>query len=365
MKNNLKYLSLLLCIVIGFTSCDKEDNDYQDKIIDLGGYATLSDNTITVFDTNADLDIKLYNGEGVTPESVELFLDGSSIGTATVNGDMATFNSSMLGDVFDESGSYSLTIKTTYSSGDYSEDTFSLYVDPALSASEDNPTETTMDSLSTRVLEYEVSTFAAAVDDVTLMIKKNSDGTYMNSGISDLATDEGAVTISETNYQDLDLKVNDTLYYKFTATSGSQTDSSESYIAINPKDFQDSYSVTLSNDASMSQLNLATGEILADDSTDGEIKFMSPSGFEVANGADLSFIEVESDFYASADVLSAADMYAMGTPVTSVDSASMGDVYIYKVTRDGEDYYGIMKIGDVNVVNGDTVSIEIDYMEGQ
>jgi len=56
-----------------------------------------------------------------------------------------------------------------------------------------------MDSIYSRTLDYEVSTFSANVDAVTLELKKNSDGTYSSSNV-DLATEGGSVKISETNY---------------------------------------------------------------------------------------------------------------------------------------------------------------------
>ena len=379
MNKYIKYMSLCLVLATGLSSCETEDDDIRDQPREIGGYASLADRSISRFDRNEDLSINFFTAEGVTVESVEILQGGEVIGDATVSGETATFNSSILGDfsfpdddnVAHETGSYPIRIRTTYSNGNVSEDPFTISVGKVVHLG-DNPDETTTDSLSTRVLEYEFSTFSADIDDVTLMLKKNEDGTYMDSGV-ELSSEEGEVMISETNYEDLDLAVNDTLYYMFSATSGTLTDAVESYIAIVPKAFTNTQSATLSNDSSMNELDLATGDILAEGSAEGEIRFMDPMGFEVINDANIDFVQVDSDFWSTADVLSAQAAYEAGTPVTSATDLENGDVFVYRVTRDVEDedenveevtYYGVFRIGNVTVVDGTAVSYDIEYAEG-
>lgn len=226
-----KYLNLSWCLllVLGFASCDSDD-DVRDQPRNIGGYAYPTDRHITVFDTNADLNIDLFTAEGVTAQSVEILQDGAVIGTGTISGETASFNSSIFGAI-EASDSFSLRVRTTYSNGEVSEDPFSVSVDHAIELG-DNVTETTLDSLSMRTLDYSVSTFSATVDAVNLMLKKNSAGTYADSGVTGLPTDEGSVKVSDTNYATLLLTPGDTLYYQFTATSGSLSDSASSYIAI-------------------------------------------------------------------------------------------------------------------------------------
>lgn len=380
MKTYFKHISFCLVLALGFASCESDDG-YREDPTDLEGYAYLSNRSISRFDRNADLSIKLQTAEGVTAETVEILQDGEVIGTATVSGETASFNSSILGEftfmdadsVVQETGSFPIRIRTTYSNGNVSEDPFSVAVKKVISLDSDNPTTTTMDSLASVNLIYDVFTFSATVDEVSLMLKKNSDGTYIPGGV-ELSTEEDTVVLSETNYKDLDLQVNDTLYYKFTATSGTLTDEVVSTVAITPKAFTNSNSVTLSDDTGMNEVNLATGEVFAEGSEEGEIRFLAPTGFKVINDADISFVMADEDFYADADVLSAAAEFALGTPVTSVTDLESGDVLVYKVTREVEDedgevetltYYGVMKIGNVTVVNGEAVSFEIDYAEGR
>ncbi|MGB7843853.1 MAG: hypothetical protein WBL21_13740 [Salinimicrobium sp.] len=225
-----KYLNLSWCLllVLGFSSCDTDDDGMRDEPTDIGGYAYPSQRSITFFDVNEDLNINFFTAEGVTAQTVEILEDGTVIGTGTVSGETGSFNTSILGDL--EPGSYPLRIRTTYSNGNVSEDPFTVSVGHPVNLGEDNPMEVTMDELSSVELEYEVSTFGAAIDEVLLMLKKNDAGTYMDSGVT--LEESGTVELSETNYQDLNLAVNDTLYYKFTAESGSLMDEAESYIVI-------------------------------------------------------------------------------------------------------------------------------------
>lgn len=231
-----KYLNLSCCLLLalGFVSCNIDDEITIEQRGDIGGYAYLMDNSVSVFDTNEDLTIKIFNAEGVTAQSVDILQDGEVIGSGTVSGETATFNTSILGAL--ETGSYPVRIRTTYSNGKTSEDAFTVSVDHAIFLGE-NPTEATMDSISSVELSYEVSTFGANVDDVTLSVKEGSESSYQATGL-DLPTSEGTVEISEIDLAGLgiNLAVNDTLYYQFTATSGALSDSAESHVAIVPKD---------------------------------------------------------------------------------------------------------------------------------
>ncbi|CAL67802.1 hypothetical protein [Christiangramia forsetii] len=378
MKKYLKLASLSVLIAVGLTSCEADDDGYRDDPTEIGGYATLSDRSISRFDRNSDLNINFFATEAVSVESVEIIQGGSVVGNATVSGETATFNTSILGDftfpdddgVDQQTGSYPIRIRTTYSNGEVSEDPFTVGVEKVISLG-DNATETTMDSLSAVTLNYEVSTFSANVDDVMLELKRNSDGTFIDSDV-DVATDGGSVMLSETNFADLNLGVNDTLFYKLTATSGNLTDITSGQVAITPKAFTNSNSVTLSDDLTMNQLDLATGAISGDGEDNGaDIRFLDPTGFEVIDGSDVSFVKLDEDF--DADVLTARAAYEDGDTITSATDLENGDIFVYKDTRDVEDedgnietqnFYGIFRIGSVSVVDGNAVSFDIDYSDG-
>lgn len=358
-----KYLNLSWCLllVLGLASCDTEDDYLETK--NIGGYATLSDRSITVFDINEDLTIDFFTAEGVTPQSVEILQGGEVIGSGTVSGETATFNTSVFGNL--EPGSYPIRIRTTYSNGNVSEDSFSVSVGNAIALG-DNPAETNMDDLASVELSYEVSTFGANVDDVMLEVKEGSEGTYQNTTL-DLSTEGADVPLSSIDFDALgiDLQVEDTLFYRFTATSGSLTDSASSSLAITPKAFTTSGSGTLSSDAELSDLEF-------------DLQYLDPTGFQVVSGSDLDFVKVSDDYFENVNegVISAREAYQAGVPTTSTVNVESGDVFVYRATRtiENEDgtteevtVYGIIKISNVTTVTVDgetTVSYTVDYAEG-
>ncbi|MGA9326425.1 MAG: hypothetical protein WBV47_10280 [Salegentibacter sp.] len=380
MKKYFKYLSFGLLAAISLSSCDAEDDLPQST--DVGGYSYLSQRSITAFDTNADLNINIFTAQGVTAQSIEVMQDGQVIGTANISGESATFNTSNLDSVATGKDSWPVKLKTTFSNGNVSEDSFTISAADVITIDGDNPSEVTLDSLSTVSLSYDTFTRSATIDDMSLWLKKNSDGTYTDSGV-DVSADGGTINLSSTNYDQLNLEVNDTLYYQFNANSGSLSASAESYITIVPKAFTSSNSATLSSDPGMNQLNLQSGEITADGDANGEIAYLAPAGFTVVNNADISFVPAPSDYFDNADVLSAKQLFeagaTSGTEVTSVTNVAQGDTYVYKATRavmdeDGNPtgettvVYGVIKVENVTTTttNGNTVTtLDLSVSEGQ
>jgi hypothetical protein len=359
-----KYLNLSWCLllILGVTSCDTEDDLLQTKSV--GGHAVLSERSISVFDTNEDLNINFFTQEGVTAESVEIVQGGEVIGSGTVSGETATFNTSILGAL--EPDSYPIFIRTTYSNGDVSENPTSVSVDHAISVG-DNPAETNMDSLPDVKLSYEIETFGATVNDVMLEVKEGSEGTYTDTSLN-LSIEGEAVALSsiDLNALGIDLQENDTLYYRFTATSGTLTDTASSSLAVTPKAFTTSGSGTLSSDAEMSDLTL-------------DLEYLDPTGFQAAAESDIDFVKVSDDYFEgiTEDVISAREAYmAGGSALTSYINVDNGDVFVYSATRTIEDedgnteeetVYGIIKIGSVSsvTVDGETTdSYTVSYTEG-
>jgi hypothetical protein len=226
MKQFLKYISFSLVLALGFTSCDADDDNQLDDVRDVGGYAHLTNTRISQFDTDSDLNIDIFTASGVTAETVEIIHDGAVIGTADISGETATFSSSVLGDI--AAGSYPVRVRATFSNGNVSERPFTITVVNSLTISADNPDEASLTELPEVELDYDTYNLAATIDNVDLHLKNGSAGTYMDAGVDV----DGAVEVGDTNYQQLNLAVNDTLYYRFTATSGTLSQSAESYIVI-------------------------------------------------------------------------------------------------------------------------------------
>ena len=236
MIKTLKYIGIAILSAGVITSCD-EDDSFNNETVDLGGYAYLTDQNLSVFDSNETLNIDIFTQDGVTAESIDLFQDGQSIGTATISENSASFNSSVLGNFTLEddetSTSYDLTLETTYSNGNISTDNFSIGVDQVISLGDENVTTIELDSLGNASLGYSTFTNSASIDSVNVYLKKNMNGTYISNNISDFPeSGEGQVELSTTNYSELDLAVNDTLYYRFAAYSGDLISEQESSIIL-------------------------------------------------------------------------------------------------------------------------------------
>lgn len=230
MKKYLKYISFCLVAAVSFTSCDSDDG-YLPEPRQLNGYAYLSETTISPFDTNADLKIDLFSNNGVTFQSIEVLEDGQVIANPSASGESTTFNSSVFGD-FASGDEFDVRLRSTLSNGTVAEDPFTVSVDDAITLDEDNPTALTLDSLANgAAVTYETFTHSATIDDVSLWLKKNSAGTYVESN-SGLSTEGATVNFTDTDYADLGLAVNDTLYYTFRATSGDLSQDAEGEIVI-------------------------------------------------------------------------------------------------------------------------------------
>lgn len=369
MKKNIKLLSLCFLVAAGFSSCEPAEDDIRDEPRDLGGYAYLTDRTISAFDENEDLMIDLFTAEGVEVESIEILQDGEVIGNATISGETASFNASIFGDL--EAGtSESIRLRSTLSNGNIAEDPFTIDVVDGITVDEAPDTVKFMDT-TTAIVSY--STFAdyATIDNVSLFFKKNSDGEY-TLVTDDLDVAGGEVNLGDFDYLANDVAPGDTIYYQFVAESGELMDEAVAVIPVVEQDFGQTMSASLSNDPAMDSYFLGTGEYVPNE--EAELLFMSPMGFETEMGLDFVQATVPADmtpmqFVEATDLMEAENIYMDGTPMTSVENVEAGDVFVYRVVRqneDGEDvvFYGIIRIGDVTVTNASDESFEFEYTEG-
>ncbi len=379
MKKHFKSISLCILIAVGFSSCETDDNSLPPT--DLGGYVHLTDRTISLFDTNADLNLNLITKSGVTVESVEIQQDGAVIANAVVSGETASFNSSTLGefvfldddDVEQPTGSFPVFVSSTLSNGKTAGDPFTINVVDAISFDEKPGSVKFMDSTTT-ILSYETFTHSATIDDVILSWKKNKAGTYAESNLV-LDVDGDEINLADIDYDAFNAGANDTIYYKFVANSGALSQEIVAKIAILPQSFGAATNATLSPDAGMNEYNLGSGEYAIAGET-GEMSFMDPSGFELV----VDFVKVAplngmtaEEYFNDTDLFQAEAAYDAGIKLSFIPNVSNGDLYIYKITRtitdeddvDADfDFYGIIKIDNTIVVNGTENSFEFKYAEG-
>jgi hypothetical protein len=389
MKKHFKSISLCILIAVGFSSCTTDDNSLDPT--NLGGYVHLTDSEISLFDTNADLNLNLITNSGVTVTAVEILedsLSGAVIANATVSGETASFNSSTLGefvfidddDVAHDTGDFPIFISSTLSNGKKAGDPTTVHVVDAISFDKEPGSVKFMDSTTT-ILSYETFTHSATIDDVIFSWKKNKLGTYVESDLV-LNVEKDSINLADIDYEAFDAGANDTIYYKFVANSGDLSQEIVAKIAILPQSFGAATNATLSAATGKNEYNLGSGEFAIEGET-GEMSFTAPSGFDLA----VDFVKVTvpamdaEDYFNNTDLFEAEDAYDAGVKLSSIVAVSNGDVYIYKVTRtitrvivndDDEEeeveedfvFYGIIKIDNTIVVNGTANSFEFKYAEG-
>lgn len=373
------------------TSCEADDNGYKPDPIDAGAYARLQDRSISLLDQSSDLTIELFSDGNVSVESMVIEdADGVQIATANVAGETATFNSSDLGDFLFEdeneeltelTGSFPITMVSTLTNGMVLRDPASVSVGHAISLGGldevvfMDPTSEEDDEDVSSILEYSLSTHSAVVDDFYLEYKVGEDGTYQPVEDIELSQNGGEIDFSDLHYLDYGIEQGETLYYRFTATSGELEDVVETSIDFIPQAFGESVSGSFTNDASGSQFNFASGLNFAEESLDGEVVFTGDAGIEAVNDAQIEFVDVTGEGISIGDgAWTAYEAFEDASASSSVSNLQNGDVLVYRVTRqegaeEGETaeevvHYGVIEIGTVSVADGDNTNIAFDYAEG-
>jgi len=379
MKNNFKYL-ILAFLAIGIYSCD--DEEYSLEGADIGGNSVLTDKKISLFDTNEDLNIDLFTADGLTVNSIVVNKDGSKIADATVNGASASFSTSslgtfMFGDDLDETtGSFSVDFLSTLSNGQTYTNDNTIKVVHAIEMDEEQATVKYMDTTS-QVVSFSTFTKYATIDNVVVAWKKGKLGTYAEDSNYTFDDDNMEIELNDLDYiNDYSLVAGDTLYYKFTATSGALTDFAETSIAIKAQ---------LMDGATAGLVSTTSTEysFTNKEAKNGEIEFVSPLGFTVVAPAamELEFVEITlpagvtaGDYFSTGDIVDAITQFNNGPTMVSTSNLVKDMMYAYKIIRvekneDDEDvnqtYYGLLKIGDIVLTNPTSKEeVNFDFKEG-
>lgn len=369
MKKYIKLLSLCFLVAAGLSSCEPAEDDVREEPRELGGYAYLSDQTISPLDQNENLNIDLFTAEGVEVETVEIVQDGEVLGTATVSGETASFNASILGTL--EAGDeFPILIRTMLSNGNVAEDPFTVAVAEGITV-DDVPESVRFMDTTTAIVSY--STFAenATIDDVSLYFRGSVDDEYSLIA-DDLDLKEGEINLGEFDFEANNVQPGDTIFYRFVAESGELSQEAVAIVPVLPQDFGETTSATLTDDPATDSYDFETGTFVAD--AEAEVLFDNPFGFQTQQGLDFVEATVPAEmtaeeFVEQTDMMEAEDIYLGGTPVTSVQDVEPGDVFIYRVVRtneNGEDivYYGVIEIGDTVLTNDTMESFDFEYAEG-
>lgn len=394
---------LILSLILNLASCTK-DEDFRFDTVASGGNAILTDTKISRLDINNDVKISLVTKEGVTVSKVEIYNNtaasgasyvvGSKITDATISGTTATFkssiiagNSNFVSNQSSASGVIPIVVVATYSDNTVSTNPYSLTIarginfvdaDGVVLTSSGISNVKYKDSTST-ILRYKVYKKYATttVDKVTMQWKKNKAGTY-SAGDATFSKTAGSIELANLDYITYGLHANDTLYYKFTVQSGTQTDYVETAIPIITQSFNASKQGEISDASAGSNFNLLAGN---GTSTTNEIMFSTPFGIEKSGSTSITFVKVagpSATYFKNADLFTAETAYLAGTPVTKLTGLVKDDVVVYKITRAIRDevkkvdvitnFYGLLKVVDLTTVtsnlNPTVNSIKFEYKEG-
>jgi len=379
MKNKLKYI-IVAFLAIGMYSCD--DEEYSLEGADIGGNSILKDSKISVFDTNEDLKIELITANGITVSSLDINKEGSKIADASINGTSATFSSSSLGtflfgdDLDETTGSFSIDFLSTLSNGQTYTNDYSVKVAHAIEMDEEQASVKYMDTTS-QIVSFSTFTKYATIDNLKVEWKKGKLGTYAEDSNYSFDDDNMEIELNDMDYiNDYNLIAGDTLYYKFTATSGALTDFTETSIAIKAQLMSGTTTGLVSSTST--EYNFTNKE-----AKDGEIEFVSPLGFTVIAPAamELEFVEITlpagvsaGDYFSTGDIADAKTQFNNGPTMISTSNLTKDMLYAYKIIRiekDADDenvnqtYYGLLKISDIVLTNPNShEEVNFDFKEG-
>ncbi len=345
---------------------------------------------ITNLDANQPMELSIITADDVNLTAVSLTKDDNTV-DAFIYGDLATFNSSLLGTLAgQEEDRIDINVMSTLSNGKPYTKRFTVKVTKAFSLDKALDAITYNTSVEDTLI-FKTSIKLAVIDNISLEWKKGKEGTYAPATPLGEDLDVDGDEIIFVNFTDesygYNLAVKDTLYYRFIATSGSLTDTLETNMPIVSQTFESSTAAVLSSDLTKNKFNLDTATSYTDSDTEfAEIKFSGPTGFEKEDTTDIDFVKVgdlsgESEYYDTADklfaekdLLIAQRLYDAGTKETGFTDTESGDLFIYKITRtmteEGEDgvdatEYGMIKIGDIFTTNGGTSLTDKSFEYGE
>ena len=399
---NTKKIFIFICFITLIISCEKQDN--LAEVSNIAATTLLKTTSLSKFDTNDNIKLEFNTANEISVTKSQIDFKGNkadvTISKDTNEKQSGIFNSSIFGDLESVANSkknhINFKLISTLSNGETMNQLFKIEISKHVlsiikkqSISNLNYMNKTPDTLS-----FKTETNSAVISSVALNWKKNKSGTYASTTPTGKALNVKGDSIvfknlNETTYG-YGLKVKDTLYYQFIAASGTLKDTLEISIPINSQNFEKYATLNLYSDLEKNKLNLETGKTYAD--TDpkekGEIKFMTPSGFEKNGVVSIDFVKVgdlsteakylntKEKFFSEKDLLAIKKIYDAGTKIAKVNSPAVDDLYVYKIDRIIEDenknkktvtYYGLIKIVNLKSVeaNGTTThSIGIESGEG-
>ncbi len=400
MKTLIKSI-FVASILVSAYSCSDDDEAPGATGTTAGATVRLADSEITIFDVNKELTLNLSGEDQISSISIikegqdfedgETFSEDESIGSATVSGEVATFNSSALlpftfpgkeeGDT-KSTGSFDLDI--TYEGATISPAVVrqTIAVGNVVAVTQEVASVIVNDTM-TSTIKFNAATAGATINNFVVTVS-DQDGVLLDDISNEFELDDNAVSDSivitrGTYITDYAQTKGDTLTYSFTASSGALSQTVETKVAIVPQPLGEATDGSLKNADTENQFNLLTGATSIDDAFSGDIDFVGAQGFGAINNTvdgetytvDIQFVKLsitgEEDYLDYNDVEQAKVDFDAGAASSSVQVQN-GDIYVYKVVRNVgteedpvlKDFYGAILVGDVVVTNaGPNADIEI------
>ncbi|SEB78220.1 hypothetical protein SAMN04489761_1752 [Tenacibaculum sp. MAR_2009_124] len=376
MKKSI-YKSLLATSALSLlvlTSCDTNESPYN--FDDLGGNVIPVNSSITNFDTNEDLDLKIFTDANISIQSISILKDGNRVSDASIISDeKATYNASSLapynqfqddqGNTVDY-GVFNVSIVTELSNGKTIDNEHPVTVKKALSLETEvseieykNPYNQPDENGNAvkKEISYDIFTAKASIDEVIVEWKKNSNGTYSDTGNS-FNTESDIIDLKTLAYiNEYNLQIGDTLYYRVTAKKGSISESIETSVAINTQ---------TTNTAGDNLFSNSNNEFSFSESATAEVTY---SASTITSAGSIAFLKLNlsgqdlEDYYSAGDLFMIRDDFNAGSSISSITPLELNDIYLYKILRDGTTFYGMIKIGDIVYTNGNE-EVNITYKEG-
>ncbi len=208
-------------------------------------------------------------------------------------------------------------------------------------------------------IKYDVEPYHATVESTTIETKVGANGTYSDvTGSFDPFKD--SLEIIGSNYN-----ANDTVYYRFTSKSGTHEQVGVLNFVVNTIQFPNIGGGTLTA-TPPNGFDLMNNKVVAAGSDTTDMNFvhvvLTSVGFESVNGT--LFVSADESLYDNNDFVEAKKLFDEGTQDTGFANVAAGDVFIYKTSRDGDDFYGIIKINSAYLTtegSGDYFEFEYRY----
>lgn len=340
--------------VLLFVSC--EDNGEAFPHAKTDTKITPRTTSLSALDGSYVMEYDYTTENGATIESMSVNTDDNTSNPLTLDGNVASFNSSVFGSM-KGGGTESFDLVATRTDGYSFRTLMSISVSKAIKAKK-TPDAILYNSNAEDTLTVKTSTVASVVESLSLYSKVNHDGTYsMDTNYGTLNPEEQSIyfrNVDSLTYN-YNLMENDTLYYKFIARSGSLADSIEVKLPIIKQGFSSSVSdVSITDTDELRNYNLGTSEAVPLPDTDGVAEIMYSSGMVMKAGTtDIEFAEItdltasglnsNQEVLAENNVLITQNLFGANTAVTSF-TPSPDQLIAYKVVRDGTTSYGLILV---------------------